>query len=231
MLAALLSLFFAGAGALGGAVGMAALLGLSLAMTLGVSFLLSKTALKGLPSFFALELPPYRRPQVGQVLVRSVLDRTLRVLGRAAAVAAPAGVLIWCLGNVTWAGESLLTHCARLLEPFARLLLAFLLALPANELVLPLLLMGYLSQGALVEVGELSALHGLLLENGWTWVTALCVLVFTLFHCLLDHLEGDKKPEVDGPVHGFAHGLRPAAVFFDFLRRPPAGLVAFVEGN
>ena len=158
-------------------------------MTLGVSFLLSKTALKGLPSFFALELPPYRRPQVGQVLVRSVLDRTLRVLGRAAAVAAPAGVLIWCLGNVTWAGESLLTHCARFLEPFARLfgldgviLLAFLLALPANELVLPLLLMGYLSQGALVEVGELSALHGLLLENGWTWVTALCVLVFTLFH-------------------------------------------------
>lgn len=189
LLAALLSLFFAGAGALGGAVGMAALLGFSLAMTLGVSFLLSKTALKGLPSFFALELPPYRRPQVGQVLVRSVLDRTLRVLGRAAAVAAPAGVLIWCLGNVTWAGESLLTHCARLLEPFARLfgldgviLLAFLLALPANELVLPLLLMGYLSQGALVEVGELSALHGLLLENGWTWVTALCVLVFTLFH-------------------------------------------------
>ena len=162
---------------------------LGVLMTFAVSALLSRTILKGVPSSFTLELPPYRRPRVGQVLVRSVLDRTLRVLGRAAAVAAPAGVLIWCLGNVTWAGESLLTHCARLLEPFASLfgldgviLLAFLLALPANELVLPLLLMGYLSQGALVEVGELSALHGLLLENGWTWVTALCVLVFTLFH-------------------------------------------------
>ena len=123
------------------------------------------------------------------MLARSVLDRTLFVLGRAAAVAAPAGVLIWCLGNITVNGESLLSHCAAFLDPAARLfgldgviLLAFLLALPANELVLPLLLMGYLSQGALAQAGDLSQLHGLLLQNGWTWVTALCVMVFSLFH-------------------------------------------------
>ncbi len=95
---------------------------------------------------------------MGQVLVRSILDRTLHVLARAASVAAPAGVVIWCLGNLVWNGESLLSHCAGFLDPFARvigldgvILLAFLLALPANELVLPLILMTYLSQGTLVD--------------------------------------------------------------------------------
>ena len=126
---------------------------------------------------------------MGQVLARSVLDRTLHVLGRAAAVAAPAGVLIWCLGNVAVSGQNLLGWCAGFLDPLARpfgldgaILLAFLLALPANELVLPLLLMIYLSQGALTQAGDLGALHGLLLENGWTWMTALCVMVFSMFH-------------------------------------------------
>ena len=162
---------------------------LSFAMTLTASKLLSKTLLRGVPSSFALELPPYRRPQVGRVLVHSVVDRTLFVLGRAAAVAAPAGVVIWCMGNLTWEGESLLVHCSGFLDPFARLfsldgviLLAFILALPANELVLPLLLMTYLAQGSLVEMSDLTALHTLLAQNGWTWVTALCVMVFSLFH-------------------------------------------------
>ena len=192
LLITLSALFFVGSatsGAVLKALFLAGLLILSLGASLGASFLLSKTVLRGMPSAFTLELPPYRIPRVGQVLARSVLDRTLHVLGRAAAVAAPAGVLIWCLGNVAVSGQNLLGWCAGFLDPLARpfgldgaILLAFLLALPANELVLPLLLMGYLSQGALVEVGELSALHGLLLENGWTWVTALCVLVFTLFH-------------------------------------------------
>ena len=121
--------------------------------------------------------------------MRSLLDRTLFVLGRAAAVAAPAGVGIWCLANLSPGGESLLSQGAGFLDPFARLLgmdgvilLSFLLALPANELVLPLLLMGYLSQGTLTEVSNLSLLHNVLVENGWTWVTALCVLFFSLFH-------------------------------------------------
>ena len=192
LLITLSALFFMGSAASGAvlkALFLAGLLALSLGMTLGASFLLSKTVLRGMPSAFALELPPYRIPRVGQVLARSVLDRTLHVLGRAAAVAAPAGVLIWCLGNVAVSGQNLLGWCAGFLDPLARpfgldgaILLAFLLALPANELVLPLLLMIYLSQGALTQAGDLGALHGLLLENGWTWMTALCVMVFSMFH-------------------------------------------------
>ena len=189
LLITMIALFFGAAGGGVEALFLAGLLLLSFAMTLAASRLLSQTLLRGMPSSFALELPPYRRPQVGKVLARSVLDRTLYVLGRAAAVAAPAGVVIWCLGNLTWNGVSLLTWCAGGLDPFGRLLgldgvilLAFLLALPANELVLPLLLMIYLSQGALVEMSDLSALGTLLGENGWTWVTALCVMVFSLFH-------------------------------------------------
>lgn len=189
LLITMIALFFGAAGGGVEALFLAGLLLLSFAMTLAASRLLSQTLLRGMPSSFALELPPYRRPQVGKVLARSVLDRTLYVLGRAAAVAAPAGVVIWCLGNLTWNGESLLTWCAGGLDPFGRLLgldgvilLAFLLALPANELVLPLLLMIYLSQGALVEMSDLSALGTLLGENGWTWVTASCVMVFSLFH-------------------------------------------------
>lgn len=192
LLITLIALFFGVAGAAGGAVEalfLAGLMLLSFAMTLTASRVLSKTLLRGVPSSFALELPPYRRPQVGRVLIHSVVDRTLFVLGRAAAVAAPAGVVIWCMGNLTWGGESLLAHFSGFLDPFARLfgldgviLLAFILALPANELVLPLLLMTYLSQGSLIEMNDLAALHTLLQQNGWTWVTALCVMVFSLFH-------------------------------------------------
>ena len=213
-------------------------------MTLGVSFLLSKTALKGLPSFFALELPPYRRPQVGQVLVRSVLDRTLAgVWGGRRRWRPRRGCSSGAWGMSPGPGRAFSPTAPGFWSPLPGLfgldgviLLAFLLALPANELVLPLLLMGYLSQGALVEVGELChparPAAGERLDLGDGFVRAGVHLVpLALLHHLLDHLEGDKKPEVDGPVHGFAHGLRPAAVLFDFLRRPPAGLVAFVEGN
>ncbi len=190
LLVTLISLFFAVGWASGlGVLLLTCLILLSIAMSLAASRLLSNTLLRGVPSSFTLELPPYRKPQVGQVLVRSILDRTLHVLARAASVAAPAGVVIWCLGNLVWNGESLLSHCASFLDPFARvigldgvILLAFLLALPANELVLPLILMTYLSQGTLVDTGDLTALHGLLVQNGWTWVTALCVMIFSLFH-------------------------------------------------
>ena len=194
MLIALITMFFAGAvGGLGGSVLSALmLLGvilLGLAMTLGSSWLLSKTLLKGVPSSFTLELPPYRRPQVGKVIVRSIFDRTLFVLGRAAAVAAPAGLVIWLLANITAGGVPLLNHCAGFLDPFARvfgldgvILLAFILGLPANEIVIPLIIMAYTSGGALVELTDLTALHTLLVQNGWTWVTALCTLLFGLMH-------------------------------------------------
>ena len=157
--------------------------------TLLCSRLLSATILKGLPSSFALELPPYRKPRVGQILVRSVLDRTLFVLGRAVAVAAPAGVLIWVMANVEVGGTSLLGHCTGFLDPFARvfgldgvILMAFILGWPANEIVIPIMLMAYLSTGTLVEFGDLTSLRALLIEQGWTLGTAICTIVFSLFH-------------------------------------------------
>ncbi len=162
---------------------------LGIGLTFAVSWLLSKTVLRGLPSSFTLELPPYRRPQILKVLIRSVLDRTLFVLGRAAAVALPAGGIIWLLANLQLGGGSLLQHCAGFLDPFARwmgmdgfILLAFILSLPANEMVLPVILMSYLSAGHMVEMESLQSLRLLLVENGWTAVTACCVMLFSLAH-------------------------------------------------
>ncbi len=194
MLISLITMFFVGAaGGLGASVLSSAMLvgliALGLLMTLAVSKFLSATLLKGVPSSFTLELPPYRRPQLGKVIVRSIFDRTLFVLGRAASVAAPAGLIIWLLANIHAGGDTLLAHCAGFLDPFARvfgldgvILLAFILGLPANEIVIPLIIMAYLSQGSLVELSDLTALRALLIDNGWTWVTALCVMVFSLMH-------------------------------------------------
>lgn len=158
-------------------------------MTLVASWLLSKTILKGMPSAFFLELPPYRRPQVGKIIVRSLRDRTMFVLLRAVCVAAPAGLLIWCIGNIQVGSDALLTIFAGALDPFARwigldgmILLAFILGFPANEIVIPLVLMGYLSSGTLVEINQLSDLAVLLAQNGWTSVTAVCFILFSLFH-------------------------------------------------
>jgi ferrous iron transport protein B len=158
-------------------------------ITLFVSRLLSKTVLKGLPSSFALELPPYRKPQVGRIIVRSVFDRTLFVLGRAVAVAAPAGLVIWVMANTSVGGASLLVHCARFLDPFARLmgldgyiLMAFILGFPANEIVIPILIMSYTSGGTMIELDSLAGMRQLFIDNGWTWVTAVCVMLFSLNH-------------------------------------------------
>ena len=192
-LIAIISMFFVAASGFFGSVLSAALLVLVILLGVGMTFLvcklLSKTILKGVPSSFTLELPPYRRPQIGKVIVRSVLDRTLFVLGRAAAVALPAGVLIWVMANVTVGERTLLMHCAGFLDPFAGLLgldgvilLAFILGLPANEIVVPIILMAYLAQGSLTEMTDYASLHALLVANGWTWVTALCTMLFSLFH-------------------------------------------------
>ena len=192
-LIALLTMFFVTGGGLAGSLLSAALLlgaiVLAVGMTLAASKLLSRTVLRGTPSAFSLELPPYRMPQVGKVLLRSILDRTVFVLGRAVSVAAPAGLLIWLLGNITVDGAPLLAACAAFLDPLGSLmgldgmiLLAFLLGFPANEIVIPILLMGYLSTGALTDYAGLAELKGLLLLNGWTAETALCATIFMLFH-------------------------------------------------
>lgn len=162
-------------------------IGLSVGMTLLVSFFLSRTVLRGMPSAFVLELPPFRRPQIGQVLVRSLLDRTIFVLGRAITAAAPAGAVIWLLQRIPVGDGTLLTQLAMFLEPLGGLmglsgpiLLAFLLGLPANEIVLPILLMFYSQSGMLVEGG--SQTGAMLMANGWTWTTAVCAILFSLNH-------------------------------------------------
>lgn len=192
LLIALVSIFFVSGTNDSGLVQTLFLVGLivlSVLITLVVSRILSRTILKGLPSSFALELPPYRKPQVGRILIRSLLDRTLFVLGRAVVVAAPAGAVIWLLANSLVGDVSLLQHLASWLQPFARLigldgyiLLAFILALPANEIVIPIILMSYTQTGALFELDSVLELRQLLVQNGWTWLTALCTILFSLNH-------------------------------------------------
>ncbi len=189
----LISLFFAGTvgGFLGSALSavlLTAVILLGIGATFLISRLLSKTLLKGEPSSFTLELPPYRKPQFGKVIVRSMLDRTLFVLGRAAAVAAPAGIVIWLMANLTVDGATLLSHCTQLLDPFATLmgidgviLMAFILGLPANETVMPIIIMAYTAEGSLAELSP-DAMHTLFTDNGWTWATAACVIIFSLMH-------------------------------------------------
>ncbi len=190
----ILSLFIAG-GATGlsasllGAFCLALVILLGICMTLVASKVLSKTLLKGMPSSFTLELPPYRRPQIGKVIIRSVCDRTLFVLGRAILIAAPAGLLIGMTANITVGGTAVLNHCVNFLDPFARLLgldgvilMAFLLGMPANEIVIPIMLMTYLAKGSLLEMEDLNLMRQLLVDNGWTWITAVSTVLFSLMH-------------------------------------------------
>ena len=193
-LIAIITMFFAGTagGAFQSVVSTLMLTGmiiLGVIMTVLISKLLSKTILKGIPSSFNLELPPYRRPQIGRVIVRSILDRTLFVLGRAVVVAAPAGLIIWLLANIHVGDLSLLTHCAAFLDPFARLMgldgyifFAFILGFPANEIVVPIIIMSYMATGSLTDFESLAQLHTLFLSHGWTWLTAVCVMLFSLIH-------------------------------------------------
>ena len=193
-LIAIITMFFAGVAALPlqSALSTLMLTGIiifGVCMTLFTSKLLSKTVLKGIPSSFALELPPYRRPQVGKVIVRSIFDRTLFVLGRAAAVAAPAGLVIWILANVMVGDTSLLSYCTSFLDPFARtigldgvILMAFILGFPANEIVMPIIIMSYLCSGSIMDFDSLEQLRLLLVNHGWTWLTAVCTMLFSLLH-------------------------------------------------
>ena len=158
-------------------------------LTLVISKILSKTILKGMPSSMVLELPPYRKPQFGKILVRSIFDRTLFVLGRAISVAAPAGLVIWLMANVGINGQSLLSIIANFLNPFAKLmgldgyiLTAFILGIPANEIVLPIILMCYLKGGTLVNIEDTIQIGQILIQNGWTMLTAMNVMLFTILH-------------------------------------------------
>ena len=154
-----------------------------------ISKILSKTILKGMPSSFVLELPPYRKPQFGKILIRSIFDRTLFVLGRAISVAAPAGLVIWLFANIGINGESLLTLVANFLDPFAKILsldgyilTAFIFGIPANEIVLPIILMCYLGGNSLVNIEDNFSIGQILIQNGWNILTAINVMIFTCLH-------------------------------------------------
>ena len=193
-LIAIITMFFVGSvsgafGSLLSALLLTSVILFGILMTFGVTKLLSRTLLKGEPSSFTLELPPYRKPQIGRVIVRSIFDRTLFVLGRAVAVAAPAGLIIWVMANTYVDGASILNLCADFLDPFARLLgldgvilIAFILGLPANEIVVPIIIMAYMAQGSILEMESLTAMKDLFVQNGWTWVTAMSTMLFSLLH-------------------------------------------------
>jgi len=168
---------------------------LTLIILLGISttFLITKilscTILKGVPSSFTLELPPYRKPQIGKLIVRSVFDRTLFVLLRAISVAAPAGIIIYLSANVHINDISILNHCALFLDPFARflgldgiILIAFILGFPANEIVIPIIIMAYMAKGTLIELTDINEIKNLFIANGWNFITATCTILFSLFH-------------------------------------------------
>ena len=194
ILISIISMFFVGMAAgfaesLLSALLLTCIIVLGIVMTFAISKLLAKTLLKGLPSSFILELPPYRRPQIGKVIIRSVFDRTLFVLGRAITVSAPSGLVIWIMANVSVGELTILAHCSGFLDPFARLLgmdgvilLAFILGFPANEIVIPIIIMAYMAKGNILEIESLSVLKQLLIDNGWTWITAVCVMLFSLMH-------------------------------------------------
>lgn len=191
-LIAVISMFFAFSGAAGGIMGavlLSTVIMLCIAVTLLFSRILSRTLLKGEPSLFTLELPPYRMPRIGRLLVRSVADRTVFVLGRAAAVAAPAGLLLYILSNVYVDSCTLLSLCTHALEPVGRaigldgcILVAFILGFPANEIVLPIAVMAYTANSSLHELPALSDMHALLVSNGWSIKTAVCFIIFSALH-------------------------------------------------
>ena len=189
ILIAVITMFFAGNGTIKGTALLAISIILAILCTFIATKVLSATILKGVLSSFILELPPFRRPEFGKIVVRSILDRTLFVLGRAVVVAAPAGIIIWILSNIYFGDASVVTHIAAFLDPIGRLigldgviLVAFILGLPANEIVLPIIMMIYMSQGTLTEVTDFMFFRDLLIENGWTSLTAVNMMIFTLMH-------------------------------------------------
>lgn len=168
---------------------LTSLLVLSIFITLIVSKILSKTILKGFPSSFLLEMPDYRKPQIKKVIIRSIFDRTLFVLKRAIIVAIPSGIIIWIISNITINNISVLNYLINILDPFAKIfgltgtiLIAFILGMPANEIVIPIMIMSYLNSSSLTNYGSLYELKNIFINNGWTIKTAICTIIFILFH-------------------------------------------------
>lgn len=189
MLIAVITMFFASNQSFGGAVVLTTIIICAVLVTFICTKILSTTLLKGNGNSFIMELPPFRRPEFGKVIIRSIFDRTIFVLARAVAVAAPAGIIIWLFSNLSIGSSNLVTVISNFLEPIGYLmgldgviLTAFVLGIPANEIVLPIAMMIYMSQGTLAEVSDLTFFKELLMENGWSTLTAFNMLIFTLMH-------------------------------------------------
>ncbi len=162
---------------------------IGIVVTISVSWVLSKTALKGVPTQYTLELPPYRRPKFWNTVLRSSIDKSWYVLKRAVIVAAPASILTWIVANIYIGDTSVLMYFVNFLDPFGQalgmdgfIMAAFILGLPANEIVVPILIMAYLSQGAMLELDDLTELKAVFVSHGWTWLTALSMMLFSLLH-------------------------------------------------
>ena len=176
---------------------------IGIGVTFLVSYILSKTLLKGEPSSFTLELPPYRRPRIRTILYTSLIDRTIFVLGRAIMITAPFGIIIWILANIFINDVSIINHIINFLNPLGKLigldgaiLSSFFLGIPANEIVMPILLMSYLSTGSLIDFETANSLGMILRDNGWTIITAINMMLFSLFalslfYCFMDYKEGN----------------------------------------
>ena len=191
-LIAIITMFFVGTGAYTGlfsAFMLSSIIIFGIIMTLIVSKILGNTILKGVPSSFTLEMPPYRKPQITTVIINSIFDRTLFVLGRAVSVAIPAGLIIWLMSNTFINNNSILSIVCEFLDPFASIfgldgviLTAFILGFPANEIVIPIIIMAYMRNTSLTEMESINSLKTLLVNNGWTIQTALSVIIFSLMH-------------------------------------------------
>lgn len=158
-------------------------------ITFITSKILSKTLLKGMPSSFTLELPPYRRPQFFKVIFRSIRDKALKVLLRAIIVSIPAGIIIWIFTNVNIDNTSILNHFTNILDPFGKLIgldgtiiSSFILGIPANEIVIPIALMSYLNTNLISNFDNINALKTIFIDNGWTIKTAICTILFSIMH-------------------------------------------------
>lgn len=194
ILITMITMFFVGSGGgfLNGimsALILTVLILLGIGITFCTTYFLSKTLLKGIQTSFTLELPSYRRPQITKVIVRSIFDRTIFVLSRAMVVAAPAGLIIWLMANINIGNISVLNYCANFLDPFAKImgmdgiiLMAFILGFPANEIVIPIIIMAYMATGSLVSMDSIIKMRELFILNGWTVKTAVSVMLFSLMH-------------------------------------------------
>ncbi|MCH5321512.1 MAG: ferrous iron transport protein B [Eubacterium sp.] len=188
LLIAIISMFFCSNSVLSAGI-LLGLIAVSMMMTFATSKVLTSTVLKGVSSSFVLELPPYRKPKILSLIGDTIREKIIFVLFRAVVVAAPAGLIIWVLANINIADTTLLCKIADVLDPVGHfigldgvMLLAFILGFPANEIVIPIALMAYLSTGEMGDYSTLESLKTILVDNGWTWVTALCTCIFSMFH-------------------------------------------------